>query len=45
MRQKGLEVETEKPYEVVFRENVIGRYHADLVVNQTVIVELKCVIA
>ena len=42
MRQKGLQVEVEKPYEVVFRGQIIGRYNADLVVNQTVIVELKC---
>lgn len=42
MRQKGLVVEVERAYEVIFREKLIGRYHADLVVNQTVIVELKC---
>jgi GxxExxY protein len=42
MRQKGLEVDVERPYEVIFRGKVMGRYNADLVVNQTVIVELKC---
>jgi GxxExxY protein len=42
MRQKGLQVDVEHPYEVVFRGKVIGRYSADLVVSQTVIVELKC---
>jgi GxxExxY protein len=42
MRQKELEVEVERAYEVTFRGKVIGRYHADLVVNQAVIVELKC---
>ena len=42
MRQQGLQVEVEQPYEIVFREKVIGRYRADLVVNQAVIVELKC---
>ena len=42
MRQKGLEVEVERSYEVIFRGKVIGRYNADLVVGQTVIVELKC---
>lgn len=42
MRQKGLQVDVEHPYAVVFRGKVIGRYHADLVVGQTVIVELKC---
>ena len=39
MRQKGLQVEVERSFEVVFRGNVIGRYRADLVVEQTV---LKC---
>jgi GxxExxY protein len=42
MKQKGLEVEVERPYEVIFRGRIIGRYYADLVVSQTVIVELKC---
>lgn len=42
MRQKGLQVEAEKQFEVVFRQRTIGRYIADLVVNLSVIVELKC---
>ena len=42
MRQIGLSVEVERAYEVVFRGKIIGRYYADLVVDQTVIVELKC---
>jgi GxxExxY protein len=42
MKQKGLQVEVEQPFEVAFRGKVIGRYSADLVVGQTVIVELKC---
>ncbi len=42
MRQKGLQVEVERSYEVIFRGKTVGRYNADLVVNQTVIVELKC---
>lgn len=42
MKEKGLLVETEKPFEVVFRNKVIGRFNADLVVEGTVIVELKC---
>jgi GxxExxY protein len=31
MKQKGLQVEVEKPFEVIFRDKVIGRYNADLV--------------
>lgn len=42
MKQKGLRVEIEQPFEVNFRGVVIGRYSADLVVEKTVIVELKC---
>lgn len=42
MREKGVHVETEKQFEVVFREKVVGRYSADLVVEKTVIIELKC---
>jgi GxxExxY protein len=42
MRQKGLKVDVERSYDVIFRGKVIGRYIADLVVNDTVIVELKC---
>lgn len=42
MRQKGLAVNVEQSYEVIFRGKLIGRYNADLVVNQTLIVELKC---
>jgi len=42
MRQKGLQVEVEKSYQEIFRGKVLGQYQADLVVNQTIIVELKC---
>ena len=42
MKEKGLQVEIERPYEVIFRGKIIGRYNADLVVEKTVIVELKC---
>ena len=37
--QRPVEQET---FEVIFRDKVIGRYNADLVVGETVIVELKC---
>ena len=42
MKQKALQVEIEKPFEVIFRNKMIGRYNADLVVEKTVIIELKC---
>lgn len=42
MKQRGLQVETEKLYEVAFRGKTIGRYNADLVVENTIVIELKC---
>ena len=42
MREQGLQVETEQTFEVIFRGRVIGRYRADLVVEKTVVIELKC---
>jgi GxxExxY protein len=42
MKQEGLQVEVEKPFEVIFRDRIIGRYSADLVVGKMVIIELKC---
>ena len=42
LKEKGLDVEVERSYEVIFRGKVIGRYNADLVVNKSVILELKC---
>lgn len=42
MKQKGLKVEVEQSYEVMFRGVCIGRYRTDLVIEETVIVELKC---
>lgn len=41
MKQKSLEVEVERPFEVMFRGKEIGRYYADLVVEKNIIVELK----
>jgi GxxExxY protein len=42
MKQKGLSVVTEQTYEVIFRQHKIGKYIADLVVENLIIVELKC---
>jgi GxxExxY protein len=42
LKQKGLPVETEQPFEVLYRGIVVGRYSADLVVDKAIIVELKC---
>jgi len=42
MKQKGLNVLTEQSFEVVFRKHKIGKYIADLIVENLIIVELKC---
>ncbi len=42
LREKGLKVEVEKRFQVIFRGQKIGLYIADLVVGETVVVELKC---
>ncbi|MCB1148622.1 MAG: GxxExxY protein [Chlamydiia bacterium] len=42
LRDKGLKVDVEKRFEVVFKERKIGVYIADLVVEGKLILELKC---
>lgn len=42
LHEHGLNVEVEKRFEVKFRGRLIGIYVADLVVESSVIVELKC---
>ncbi len=42
MKEKGLSIEVEKRFEVIFRGRKIGSYVADLIIEGNVIVELKC---
>lgn len=42
IKEKGLKIESEKKFEVIFREKKIGFYIADLIVEGVVIIELKC---
>ncbi|MEI9812975.1 MAG: GxxExxY protein [Acidobacteriota bacterium] len=42
LRIRGLSVASEVSYDVVYKSELIGQYYADLVVNDTVVVELKC---
>ena len=42
IKQKGLTVLTEQAFEVTFRNHKIGKYVADLIVENAIIVELKC---
>ena len=39
----GLTVETQKPIKVLYREQTVGEYFADMLVENDVIVELKAV--
>lgn len=43
LQHLGLTAETEVPYQVVYRGQVVGSYRADLVVEKRVIVECKAV--
>ena len=42
MKQKGLNVSAEQSFEVMFRNCKVGRYIADLIVENVIVVELKC---
>ena len=42
LKEKGISVKQEVPFVVLFHGECIGRYVADLVVEETVIIELKC---
>jgi GxxExxY protein len=41
LRNAGLYCEPQKPIKVFYKETVVGEYFADIVVNNSVIVELK----
>jgi GxxExxY protein len=45
LKAKGLKVEAERPVSVMFREQQVGQFYADLFVEDKVIVELKAVSA
>lgn len=45
LQQKGLKVVAERPIEVAFRGQSVGQFYADILVEDTVIVELKAVSA
>ena len=43
LNKRGLILDTEQPIEVFYEGQLIGKYYADVVVNNLVIVELKSV--
>lgn len=42
LKEKGHSVEAQKKIIVYYKEIVVGEYFADIVVNNTIILELKC---
>jgi len=42
IKDKGLKLEAEKRFEVIFGGKKVGLYIADLIVERSVIIELKC---
>jgi GxxExxY protein len=42
IKEKGLKIEVEKSFEVKFRGRKVGFYIADLIVEDSLILELKC---
>ena len=42
MKQRGLSVSIEQALEVEFRNQKIGKYIADLIVENLIVIELKC---
>lgn len=42
LKEKGFRIVVEKRFEIQYREHKIGLYVADLVIEDAVIVELKC---
>ena len=43
LRARGFKAESQVPIKVYYKENVVGEYIADILVEETVIVELKTV--
>lgn len=41
LKQQGLHVETQNNIKVLYKGNQVGEYIADLIVNQTILIELK----
>ena len=43
LKRKGFEVENQKKLNVFFKKEIVGEYVPDIIVNQSIILELKCV--
>jgi GxxExxY protein len=43
LKARGYEVENQKKLNVFYKKEIIGEYIPDIIINQSVIIELKCV--
>lgn len=43
LTEKGLDVKCEYPVKVYFEGEIVGDYYCDIIINETVIVELKAI--
>lgn len=43
MRRAGLQIEVQCPIKVYYQNEIVGEYFADIIVNDSVIVELKAI--
>ena len=43
LKQAGLNAESQKPIEVFYQKHLVGRFVADIIVNDSIILELKSV--
>lgn len=43
LKKLGLQCEQQKPVEVLYENQIIGSYYADIIVNERIIIELKAV--
>ncbi|ELY2018690.1 GxxExxY protein, partial [Flavobacterium psychrophilum] len=43
LKKRGFEVENQKKLNVHYKNEIVGEYIPDLIVNNSVIIELKCV--
>ncbi len=41
LRENGIKAEQQFPLQVIFRDNIVGEYFADIVVEDKIIIELK----
>ncbi len=43
LNKRGFEIESQKKINVFYKKEIVGEYIPDIIVNKSVIVELKCV--